>query len=79
MEDNYDRTRRVVNSLVSGSFKIGSPEDLKTIQKLVVKTGSTGIRTSSVVASDVWHYFGPLYGECNQIYINFPKTHELQI
>ena len=69
MEDNDDdettsttRTRRVINSLVSGTFRIGKSEDLKIIQNLIVKTGSSLAR-SSVVSSDVWFYFGPLYGE----------------
>jgi hypothetical protein len=47
------RTRRVINSLVSGTFRIGKSEDLKIIQNLIVKTGSSLAR-SSVVSSDVW-------------------------
>lgn len=74
MEDNFyettTRTRRVINSLVSGTFKIGKADDLKVIQNLIVKTGSSLTR-SSVVSSDVWFYFGPLYGECTEIQFTY--------
>jgi len=44
--------RKVKNALVSGSIHIGSPADLKIIAKLIVRTGSTCLTTSS----DVWQY-----------------------
>ena len=62
-----DRPRKIANSLVSGSYKIGSPDELKVIARLFVKTGGNGIRSSSSSnSSDVWHYFGPLYREHTQ-------------
>ena len=57
------RTRSIRNSLVSGTLKIGSPNDLKIIARLFVKIGRFASAAASKPSSDVWQYFGPLYSK----------------